>query len=212
MFFFIISAKLFTIKLIYVATLNVSTNVFIAVCTATTDHTTTILLSSIVACVVFTASIIIFQVIRWYGFIVSIVQSNMTKTASIFSFFSFHQVIRWYGFIYLRFFVILLCTMETMLFIAWYQLTSHQQVTYLTFLELYTAFDTIDHTVLLERLSSWIEISSSALFWIKSYLINRFFLCILKTLLSVFHLLYEVPQGSVLGSILLILYSQYCNI
>ena len=44
----------------------------------------------------------------------------------------------------------------------------HQQVTCLTLLDLAAAFDTIDHTVLLERLSFWFDIISTDLFWVKS--------------------------------------------
>jgi len=49
---------------------------------------------------------------------------------------------------------------------------------------------------------------STALYWIKSYLLNRsFYVNIENSKSSVFQLLYGVPQGSVLGPILFILYT-----
>jgi len=53
--------------------------------------------------------------------------------------------------------------------------TSHQQVTCLTRLELSAIFDIVNHSILLELLSSWFGISSTALSWINSYLLNRSF-------------------------------------
>ena len=62
--------------------------------------------------------------------------------------------------------------------------------------------------VLLERLSSWFGITSTALSWIKSYLLNRtFYVNIENTKSSLFQLLYGVPQGSVRGPPFFILYS-----
>jgi len=85
---------------------------------------------------------------------------------------------------------------------------SHQQVTCLTLLDLSAAFGTIDHYILLQRLSSWFGISSTALSWIKSYLLNRsFYVNIEKYKSSVFQLRYTVTQRSFLGPLLFILYT-----
>ena len=94
---------------------------------------------------------------------------------------------------------------------------SLQQVTCLTLLDLSAAFDTIDQSILLERLSAWFGITSTALSWIKSYQLNRsFYVNVENTKSSVFQCLYGVPQGSVLGPLLslqLIHHSyQYCHI
>jgi len=84
---------------------------------------------------------------------------------------------------------------------------SHQKVTCLTHLDLYAAFDNIDHSILLKSLPSWFGISS-ALSWFKSYLLNRsFYVNIVNSKLSVFQLLYGVSQGSILGPLLFILHT-----
>jgi len=69
------------------------------------------------------------------------------------------------------------CTETTLLSIHDHNIEamSHQQVTCLSLLDLSAAFDTIDHSILLERLSLWFGISSTALSSIKSYLLNRSF-------------------------------------
>ena len=74
-------------------------------------------------------------------------------------------------------------------------------------LDLSAAFDTIDHSVLLERLLNDYNIKDQANDWFKSYLNGRYFSVKVKGISSTFLcLLFGVPQGSLLGPILFILY------
>ena len=81
-------------------------------------------------------------------------------------------------------------------------------VTTLTLLALSAAFDTIDHTILLDRLNAYYGISELALGWFKSYLSGRTHsVKVGSTLSHPAALQYGVPQGSVLGPILFSLYT-----
>ena len=78
----------------------------------------------------------------------------------------------------------------------------------LTLLDLSAAFDTIDQTILLDRLNVYYGIRELALGWFKSYLSGRTHSFTVGRILS--HpaaLQYGVPQGSVLGPFLFSLYT-----
>ena len=74
-------------------------------------------------------------------------------------------------------------------------------------LDLSSAFDTIDHEILLLKLKNDFRISGPALNWMKSYLSNRSFAVrIINVNGQSVILVYGVPQGSILGPLLFVLY------
>lgn len=77
----------------------------------------------------------------------------------------------------------------------------------LVLLDLSAAFDTIDHNLLLQRLECEAGIRGTALCWFKSYLSDRYqFVNVNQQSSACSKVNYGVPQGSVLGPILFILY------
>ena len=83
-----------------------------------------------------------------------------------------------------------------------------QHVALLVMLDLSTAFDTVNHKILLERLQHDIGISKVPLQWFKSYFSNRSQRIVVQgTLSRLFYLDCGVPQGSCLGPLLYIIYA-----
>ncbi|XP_071944670.1 uncharacterized protein [Antedon mediterranea] len=74
------------------------------------------------------------------------------------------------------------------------------KLTALVLLDLSAAFDTVDHSVLLNRLSTYIGIEGNALDWCRSYLEKLpQHVCIGDAISKASFLNFSVPQGSVLG-------------
>lgn len=77
----------------------------------------------------------------------------------------------------------------------------------LVLLDLSAAFDTIDHNILLDRLQTLIGVKSNALKWFKSYISGRLQKVVIRNSISEqVPLDVGVPQGSVLGPLLFLLY------
>ena len=67
-------------------------------------------------------------------------------------------------------------------------------------LDLTAAFDTVDHSVLLDRLHSLIGLSGSVFNWFKSFLSDReFYVTMDECSSKIYKMDYGVPQGSILG-------------
>ena len=83
------------------------------------------------------------------------------------------------------------------------------KISVLLFLDLSAAFDTIDHEILLYRLHNVFGFGDTLLSWFQSYLENRTQTVVVHRKHSTpASLRNGVPQGSVLGPILFILYTQ----
>ena len=84
----------------------------------------------------------------------------------------------------------------------------NKQPVLLVLLDLSAAFDTVDHTILIQRLQQRLGITGVALQWFTSYLTNRTQQVTIDSCLSdTVCLLWGVPQGSVLGPQLFSVYS-----
>jgi len=82
------------------------------------------------------------------------------------------------------------------------------KVSLLGLLDLSAALDTVDHDILLRRLENSFGIDGMALQWINSFLTNRTQAVEFRGVTSAYTLLrHGVPQGSVLGPLLFLLYT-----
>ena len=80
--------------------------------------------------------------------------------------------------------------------------------TFLCLLDMSAAFDTVDHDILVERIEKAFGLRGQVLEWIKSFLLTRTQTVMLNgKQLSSSELPCGVPQGSVLGPILFLLYT-----
>ena len=85
----------------------------------------------------------------------------------------------------------------------------HKNLVAVVLLDLSAAFDVIDHNLLINKLKIQYGIGKNALKWFQSYLKNRSFsVKINKETSTVEIVLYGVPQGSILGPLLFIMYTK----
>ena len=102
-----------------------------------------------------------------------------------------------------------LCSQHTVRLTALLCAVDKQQAVILVLLDLSAAFDTVDHDILLQRLHEEIGVCGIPLQWFESYLPRRKeAITINTTSSSECNLIYEVPQGSVLGPILFTCYTK----
>ena len=89
----------------------------------------------------------------------------------------------------------------------WTRAASKGQISGVVLMDLSCAFDLVDHQLLLQKLSIY-GIKDDLLHWIKSYLCDRYQSVWIDHILSDFlHCEYGVPQGSILGPLFFLIFS-----
>ena len=81
-------------------------------------------------------------------------------------------------------------------------------ISWVFFLDFSKAFDTVDHKLLLSKLCHY-GIRGYALYWFRSYLINQQYVTYNNEQSKLMNIKCGVPQGSILGPLLFLVYMNY---
>ena len=90
---------------------------------------------------------------------------------------------------------------------AWHASMDCGDVSAVVFLDIRKAFDSISHNILLRKMEEQFGVSNVELKWLASYISNREQTCfVIGTMSTSKKIVCGVPQGSILGPLLFLLY------